>query len=90
MRKWILFRRRNFNVHYLWNGEYPILVTADKDLPKFNDVDVPQWGWPHVHRNDAPDAWKELFEHLEKSRQRTFKLERIEYVIEERGVFQEP
>lgn len=84
--KWILFRTTNGIVHWIWNGEYPILVTADEDLSS----DIISYAWEDFNKNIQPITWEQLFQELENSKKRTFKFNGRPYIIVARGDFQEP
>lgn len=84
-KKWILFRATNGIIHWMWNGQYPVLVTSDEDL---DELDF--YGWEKWNKDIQPVAWETLFRELENSRKKTFKFNGRPYTIVSRGEFAEP
>ena len=79
MKKWMLFREEHTNLHFLWNGQYPIIVT-----PFAADA----WN------EDGTTTEQEriiLSEACDNKRRQVFQISgRCRYVVITRGEFQEP
>lgn len=85
-KKWILFRLTNRSVHWIWNGEYPVLVTSDADLPDY----ITSYAWENLNDSIQSIIWEQLFQELENNKKRTFTFNGRPYTIVARGDFQEP
>ncbi len=85
-KKWILFRITTGIVHWMWNGEYPVLITPDEDLDEVPGF----YAWENFHKDPPFAAWEEFFRELENSRKQTFKFNGYSFTIVARGNFQEP
>jgi hypothetical protein len=85
---WILFRLAHDTVHYMWNGEYPVLVTAEEDLGP--GIIKGSYAWENVHFTASEAAWQKVLSSLEMTRHKFFHFNGYKYVVVARGKFTEP
>lgn len=82
---WMMFRVTGTEVHYLWNGEFPVLIRVG-----VNDGTNSDWYWDRADPEKLTEEQVKFFNETALSRKRTFKThphkDEVMQIVE-RGIF---